>query len=96
MVSLLSINYSTRFCTFFCDTEEELIKLPTHERYGQDTLSSVSACAFGSIAKCGNGKTYVLNGEDKWTAYTGSSSGGSDLEENIEPISEAEIENLFK
>lgn len=66
-------------------------------------VKSVKSCAYGSRATCGNGKTYILSGENKWVTYTGTSGGGSggsggsgDTEENIEPISDDMIYDLFK
>lgn len=100
MVSLLSCNYNTWFCHFYVDREDELDKLPTHNTEGKDIdVKSVKSCAYGSRATCGNGKTYILSGENKWVVYTGSSSGGSggsgDTEGNIEPISDDMISKLF-
>ena len=100
MVSLLSCNYNTHFCHFYADGVDELDKLPTHNTEGKDDLKSVKSCAYGSRTTCGNGKTYILSGENKWVVYTGfpnSGSGGSgNTEENIEPISDDMIYDLFK
>lgn len=103
MISLLSCNYNTWFCRFHVDSEDELDKLPTHDTEGKTVdTKSVKSCAYGSRATCANGKTYILSGENKWVVYHGASSGlgssggSGDTEENIEPISDDMIYDLFK
>lgn len=96
MISLLSMNYGTRFCKFYVDTKDELSKLPTHTRAGEDNLSSVYSCSYGSKAQCSNGKTYILTGNDEWVECSNSSSGSSGgATSNIESIDEEDIDNLF-
>lgn len=101
MVSLLSRDYGTQFCCFYVDTEEELEKLPTHSKCGEDGVSTIKSCAYGSKAICVNGKTYILTGENKWVVHKGSSgsssgdipSGGENG--NIGFITDDEINSLF-
>lgn len=97
MVSLLAENLETHFCRFYADTEAELDLLPTHSHGGKGRLYSMTSCAFGSIAKCGNGKMYILSGDDTWTEDKRNTSGGGTtiIEENIEPIPDELIESLF-
>lgn len=85
------------------DSEDDIAKLPTHNTEGKDIdVKSVKSCAYGSRTTCGNGKTYILSGENKWVVYTGTSGGlggsgsSGDTEANIEPIPDNLIDNLFK
>lgn len=102
MISLLSHNYQTHFCCFYVDSEDELKNLPTH-LHGGAVENTQLCCAYGSVAKCGNGKKYVLSGDDMWvvdksaSSSGGSSSGGgsSITEDDIEPIPDEDIKNLF-
>lgn len=76
-------------------------ELPTHLHGGINSYKN-TVCSYGSIAECLSGKTYRLSGEDEWVVYKGSSSssggntpsGGED--DNIEPITDDEIDSLFK
>lgn len=101
MISLLSCDYNTQFCRFFIDTEAELKDLPAHS-HGGAIENTHLYCAIGSIAECLNGKMYRLSGEDKWVEVkntSSGSSGGSNTpssgEEDIEPISNEDIDSLF-
>lgn len=103
MVSLLSRDYQTHLCCFYVDSEDELNQLPTHETEGKGDLETVKSCAYGSRATCLNGKSYVLSGENKWVVFKSASSGSSgtnppsgDIDEDIEPITDDEINSLFK
>lgn len=99
MVSLLDMNYNTRFALFFVSDQNELNKLPTHSKRGEDVLSTVYSCAYGSLAKCENGDTYILSGNDTWTIYkssnNNSNTGGSTLIDEVEPIPNSSIKSLF-
>ena len=100
MVGLIKMDYQTRFCRFSIDSSSDLSSLPTLESAGKEKLSTIKSCAQGSLAYATNGKTYILSGENEWVLYSGNSSGGSsggNIEtEDIEPISKAYIESLFK
>lgn len=97
MVSLIDLNYQTRFCKFSIDSSSDLDSLPKLKSPGKDSLSTIRSCAQGSQAYATNGKTYVLSGTDEWVLYSGNSSGGSAgaPSEDIEPISKSYIESLF-
>lgn len=100
MVGLIDMNYQTRFCKFSIDSFSDLKLLPTRESSGKESLSTIKSCAQGSRAYATNGKTYVLSGNNEWVLYSGNSSGESSGtgtgNEDIEPISRADIEALFK
>lgn len=100
MVSLIDLNYQTRFCKFSIDSSSDLDSLPKLESPGKDSLSTIKSCAQGSRAYATNGKTYVLSGTNEWVLYLGNNTGGSGLpgvpSEDIEPISKSYIESLFK
>lgn len=94
----LSRNYTTRYCVFAVDGEEHLVMLPTSTKVGTDDMIMSTTCCAGSIARCQNGTTYVLNGSDEWVKYSGHSGGGGggDDPEDAEPISDDDIEHLFE
>lgn len=102
MISLIFENPQTHFCRFYIDNDSEIANLPTHSHGGRGNEYKNTCCQFGSIAECLSGKTYRLSGEDEWVVYKGSSSssggntpsGGND--DNVEPISNDEIDSLFK
>ncbi|MCI8770197.1 MAG: hypothetical protein HFH73_03465 [Lachnospiraceae bacterium] len=100
MVSLIDINYQTRFCKFSIDFYSDLEFLPNMTSPGKNSLNTIKNCTQGSLAYASNGNTYILSGENKWISYSGNSSGGSSGEttpsEDIEPISKSYIESLFK
>lgn len=93
----ISRNYITRVCLFVIDSEADLAVLPTTEERGKEDVSASAPCAMGSIAELVDGsKSYRLNGNDEWIEYVGSTSGGgTDPEEEIEPIDDSAIESLF-
>lgn len=99
MVSLIDMNYQTRFCKFSIDSSSDLSSLPKLESPGKEALSTIRSCAQGSLAYATNGKTYVLSGGNEWVIYSanpsGGSSGGATEIEGIEPISKSYIESLF-
>lgn len=99
MTSLISIDYKTRFCRFYIDSDDDIASLPTHSNAGKDNLSTVHSCAYGSIARCQSGKTYTLDGNDIWVVLAGSSntsdSGSTSDNDDIEEITHSEIDALF-
>lgn len=102
MATLLLHDYQTHFCRFFINSEDELNDLPTH-LHGGAIENTHLCCSYGSIAECLNGKVYRLSSEDKWIEVKGSSSSSSggnapsgDENDNIEPITDDEIDSLFK
>lgn len=99
MVSLIDMNYQTRFCKFSIDSSSDLNSLPTRESPGKDSLSTIRSCSQGSLAYATNGKTYILSGNNEWVSYSGNFSGGDpggvNPTEDIEPISKSYIESLF-
>ncbi len=92
---------------FQCDYKSDIENLPTATKTGvkqeNDTVSS-NYCASGSRCLCHeNGAVYVLGkATDSWikigNAGAGTSIGGgtTSAEENIEPISYDEIDNMFE
>jgi len=102
VITLLENNPQTGFCRFFIDKEADILELPTHLHGGINSYKN-AVCSYGSIAECLSGKTYRLSGEDEWVVYKGSSSSSGsvtppsgDCEEDIEPITDDEINSLFK
>lgn len=76
-VSELARNKETRYCVFFVDGKGDLENLPTSKQNGKGDLSLSSPCCVGSVARCADGKKYILNGSDAWTEYKGSDVGGT-------------------
>ena len=103
-VSLINKNYSTQVCMFSFDIwDEDKDKLPNLNTRGKDTLSTIYSCAQGSKAIGTDGTNYILTGGNEWKKYSGISGGssggntGDDPQyEDIEPITNGEIESLFK
>lgn len=97
MVSLLNINPITRFANFFVSNSNELNKLPTYLKAGQDELSTIKSYAYGSLARCENGDIYILSGNNEWILYNVSSSGGGGggASLNVGEIANADIMSLF-
>ena len=91
-------NNTTRYCLFAIDSSSDLDMLPTSERVGSGDVIRSTTCCIGSRALAADGKTYVLNGSNQWIKYNGgggSGGGGEVTPEDIEPISDADIERLF-
>lgn len=99
-------NNTTRVCSFVIDSSSELKDLPTSVSNGKNSLSQSTPCRMGSTARTvDSGKTYMLNGDDKWVLYTSASSSGGgggttgditvDVDDYIEPIDDETIKSLF-
>ena len=76
-VSLISRDYSTNFCKFAYDTEEDIKNLPNMKSRGKEGLSNILSCSHASLAIGTNGKDYILTGENVWKEYTGNFGSGS-------------------
>ena len=59
-------NHLTKHCVFSIDSKNDIAYLPTSKKYGSGSLIKSSTCCQGSIAKCIDGSSYTLNGEDEW------------------------------
>lgn len=59
-------NHLTRHCVFSIDSKNDIAFLPTSKKYGSGTLIKSSTCCQGSVARCTDGSSYTLNGEDEW------------------------------
>jgi hypothetical protein len=106
-LSLLSRNYSTHYCIFSVDGADDIPYLPTIKSSGKGQYKCLLSCCQGSIAQSINGEQYILNGNNEWVKYVNKSSGNtnsggtgnsedSDSEEDVEPIDNSTIEDLFK
>lgn len=89
-------NYTTRYCLFAIDSERDLDMLPTSDRVGSGDLIRSTTCCIGSRARSSVGKSYVLNGNNKWIecSWSGGGGGGDEPPEGSE-ITHEEIEDLF-
>lgn len=95
MITLLENNPQTGFCRFFIDKETDISELPTHLHGGINSYKN-TVCSYGSIAECLSGETYRLSGEDKWVIYRRVGDTSSDDHNSIKPITNDEINSLFK
>ena len=95
-------NEETRYAIFAIDEKGDLESLPTSEENSADGLTT---CSMGSIARCVDGKSYILNGKNSWVEYTGAASssgggsgggGGGGLPEDYVEASDDDIRGLFK
>lgn len=66
MVTVIRNDYTSRYCEFAVDTEDEIDILPTYTQPGQQYLNTIKSCCNGSIAYISGAamKVFVLNGED--------------------------------
>lgn len=92
--SELKRNYDTRHCVFAISDENDIEMLPDAEKAGSGDLRLSGTCCQGSLAKTDDGKTYRLNGNNKWAKYSGGSGGGGG-DDDAEPIEDADIDALF-
>ena len=94
--SELKRDYTTRYCIFAIDSEDDIPMLPTSTRVGSGDLIRSTTCCIGSIATASDGKRYRLNGDDTWKIYESSGGGGGGGgDDDIQPIDDADIEHLF-
>ena len=93
--SELNRNYTTRFCTFAIDSAGDIDMLPTSVRTGSGDLIRSTTCCKGSVARAVDGKTYVLDGNDAWVEYKRSGGGGGGGGDDVEPIPDSQIDDLF-
>ena len=63
----LQRNHRTKHCLFSIDSKMDIEHLPTSKKNGSGPLITSGTCCQGSAARCTDGSSYVLNGEDKWT-----------------------------
>ena len=63
----LQRNHRSKHCVFSIDSKGDLDSLPTSRKNGSGSLITSGTCCQGSVARCTDGSSYVLNGEDKWT-----------------------------
>lgn len=89
----LKRDHLTRYCMFGIDSADDIPMLPTSVKYGSGDLIQSTTCAINSIARASNGKNYILTGENKWIEYSRSDGGGGG--DDIEPITDGEIDDLF-
>ena len=88
----LKRDYTTRYCLFAIDSAEYISMLPTTTKVGSGELIRSTTCCAGSRAISLDGPEYRLNGSDQWVVYKGGGGGGG---EDVEPIPDANIEQLF-
>lgn len=90
---------------FICQNTDDIAKLPRYGIQGtqeleNDTVSN-QPCAIGSKAiVCSTSDVYILSPDNTWVKlfnYTTSSggNGSSSSEENVNPITNNQIESLF-
>ena len=95
MVRLLGVNRETNYRLFAIDSADDLSSLPTSKITGKDALGNkLECCGQGSIARCIDGTTYMLSGEDVWTKYSGGG-GGGDTDFEVSAIGDEFIDSLF-
>ena len=61
----LKRDYTTRYCLFGIDDKDDIDMLPTSVRYGSGDLIHSTTCSIHSKALAVDGKSYVLDGENK-------------------------------
>lgn len=88
----LKRDHATRYCLFGIDGADDIAMLPTSVRVGSGDLIGSTTCALNSIARAVDGKSYILNGNNKWVEYNRSGGGGGG---DVEDITDEEIEDLF-
>ena len=76
--SLAKLDPSTRVATFFIDSEDDLLSLPTLTGAGTGNLSTVSGIAQGSKAILTNSDSeyYRIRGDSSWVKIVSSGGGG--------------------
>lgn len=76
--SLAKLDPSTRVATFFIDSEDDLLSLPTLTSAGTGNLSTVSGIAQGSKAILTNSDSeyYRIRGDSSWVKIVSSGGGG--------------------
>ena len=90
----LNRNHKTNYCLFYIDDfENDSKNLPTSKESGKVDMKLSKPCCFGSIAKCADGTSYILNGSDEWVVYNTTQNDQSLTDSDI--ATDEEVEELL-